>query len=115
MNLNLDLIGTFITILIIIAIIAVIIFIIWTALLYPVSKKNDIIKEQKKEEKELEQIKINKGMEWNKYKDLVDETDRIRKALFAEKERKEKLLIENQKLKEHNNNLKVVNKKSKKN
>lgn len=105
MNLNTNLIGTFITVLIIAIIIAAIIFLFWTVVFIPMQKRDDLQKEREKEQKELDQIKIQKGVEWDRYRDLENQLNKLRKSHFSEKERNVKLREDNAKLKEHNENL----------
>lgn len=105
MKLNTNLIGTFLTFLIIAVILAAIVFVFWTAVFIPMQKRDDLKKAREEEQKELDQIKIQKGVEWNRYRDLENELDKLRKSHFSEKERTAKLRIDNDKLKTHNENL----------
>lgn len=89
MNVNMDLIGKFLTMLIVVAILAGIVFLIWTAIFIPIVKRNSLEKQIDQEKKDLLQIQVQKGVEWDNYKHLTEENDKLRKAYFKEKELRE--------------------------
>ena len=100
-------------VLIIIVIIALIWFVIWTAIRYPIKMKDDILKERETARKDLLEIQAAKSVEWDKYKELQAEVDKLRKAYFAEKEtvdklteEKIKLTIDKENIMKYNNELK---------
>lgn len=98
----------------IVALIALIWFIIWTALRYPIRMKETILKEREDARQDLLQIQAAKSVEWDKYKELQDETDRLRKAYFGEKDAVEKLKEERIKLQVDKDNLIKYNQELKK-
>jgi|LSQX01.3.fsa_nt_gb flagellar biosynthesis/type III secretory pathway M-ring protein FliF/YscJ len=105
---------TFAWILIIVVIIAVIWFIIWTAIFIPIKKKDDLLKEREEARTDLLEIQAAKSIEWDKYKELQEETDKMRKAYFQAKEAKEKLQEEKAKLEVDKENLINFNRELKK-
>ena len=109
-----NMIFNFLGILIIVIIIAAIWFAIWTALRYPVTMKESILKERDDAQRELLEIQAAKSIEWDKYKELEDERDKLRKAYFAEKEQVEKLKEQRTKLAVEKENLIATNKELKK-
>lgn len=97
----------------IVAIIAVIWFLIWTALRVPIKMKDDIFKEREQAQYDLLEIQAAKGVEWENYKELQEEIDKLRKAYFKEKEttdklkeEKAKLLVDKENLTKYNQELK---------
>lgn len=84
--------------------------VIWRALFLPIKQKDELLKEREAAKEDLLQIQAAKAVEWDKYKELQEETDKLRKAHFSEKERNEKLREDNAKLQVHNDNLKTINK-----
>lgn len=86
------------TVLIVVALIYIIWMIIWRALYMPVKMKDDILKERDAAKNELLKIQAAKSVEWDKYKELQEENDKLRKVYFSEKERNDKLRDENAKL-----------------
>lgn len=91
----------------------------WNIILLPIRKKDAIIKERDDAKIELQQIQAQKAIEWDKYKELVDELDKLRKSYFSQKETNDKLKEENAKLGVDKENLKasiqVMKKQSKEN
>ena len=89
-------------------------FMFWTAVFIPIKKKDEYIKERDKAKLELLEIQASKGVEWDKYKQLEGENDRLRKAYFQTKEDKEKLQEDIAKLQVDKTNLINFNKELKK-
>lgn len=92
-------------VLLIVAIIAAIWFVFWTAIKYPINMKDAILKERDDARLELLEIQAAKGVEWDKYKELEEENDKLRKAYFSTKEKVESLNGEVAKLKVDKDNL----------
>lgn len=96
-------------------------FVIWSAIRYPIRLKDDILKEREEQQKELLKIQAAKGVEWDEYKNLKDEIDKLRKAYFQTKLdfdklkedhakeliQKEKLITLNKELKKQKNTSKT--------
>ena len=92
----------------------IIVFIIWRIIEIPIRSRDKIFEERDQARNELQQIQAAKGVEWDKYKELENERDKIRNAYIKEKETHEKLKDDVAKLKVHNDNLSAVNKELKK-
>lgn len=92
-------------VLLIVAIIAAIWFVFWTAIKYPINMKDAILKKRDDARLELLEIQAAKGVEWDKYKELEEENDKLRKAYFSTKEKVESLNSEVAKLKVDKDNL----------
>src|SRR5690554_1322018 len=92
-------------VLLIVVIIAAIWFVFWTAIKYPINMKDTILKERDDARQELLEIQAAKGVEWDKYKELEEENDKLRKAYFSTKEKVESLNSEVAKLKVDKDNL----------
>lgn len=92
-------------VLLIVAIIAAIWFVFWTAIKYPINMKDAILKERDDARLELLEIQAAKGVEWDKYKQLEEELDKVRKAYFGTKEKVESMNSEIAKLKIDKDNL----------
>lgn len=117
MNNLIDLLIRFAIILGIVIIIYLIWAIVWRALYLPIQKKDELLKEREEARNDLLEIQAAKSIEWDKYKELQDEIDKLRKIHFKDKEAteklkeevaklqvdKEKILAYNKKLKEDNN------------
>lgn len=101
-------------ILAIVLIIALIWFIIWTAIWIPIRKKDAHLKELDAARIELVEIQAAKASEWDKYKDVSEEADRMRKTNFQTKADNEKLKEEIAKLKVDRDNLINYNRELKK-
>ena len=86
----------------------------WNIILLPIRKKDDIIKERDEAKIELQQIQAQKAIEWDKYKEIVDELDKLRKSYFSQKESNEKLKEENAKLQADKDKIVSYNKELKK-
>ncbi len=86
----------------------------WNIILLPIRKKDDIINERDDAKQELIQIQAQKGVEWDRYKELQDEYDKTRKAYFSLKEDQDKLKEDVAKLKTDKDNLVAYNKELKK-
>lgn len=80
-------------------------FLVWTAIWHPIKKKDDHEKKLKEERKELQEIQVAKGVEWDKYKEQQNEIDRLRKSYFQLKENAEKEKEQIAKLKVDKDNL----------
>lgn len=89
--------------------------IIWRALYLPVKMKDEHIKEKEAAKNDLLEIQAAKAIEWDKYKELQDELDTMRKAHFKEKEANAKLREERASLLEEKERLVNYNKKMKEN
>lgn len=98
----------------IIVIIIIIWFLIWTAIFIPIRKKDDFIKARDAAQIELLEIQSAKSVEWDKYKELESDNDRLRKAYFQTKDEKEKLQEDIAKLQVDKTNLINFNKELKK-
>lgn len=61
-------------------------FVIWSMIRHPIRMKDDILKERDEARKDLVQIQAAKGVEWDEYKNLKDEQDKLRKAYFQTKQ-----------------------------
>lgn len=92
-------------------------FLVWTAIWHPIKKKDDHEKKLKEERKELQEIQVAKGVEWDKYKEQQNELDRLRKSYFQlkdttakEKEQIAKLKVDKENILSHLNELKKQNK-----
>lgn len=57
-------------------------FVIWSIIRLPIKMKDAIIKEREEASKELVQIQAAKGVEWDNYKKIQEESDKLRKAYF---------------------------------
>lgn len=101
-------------VLLIVVIIAAIWFVFWTAIKYPINMKDTILKERDDARQELLEIQAAKGVEWDKYKELEEENDKLRKAYFSTKEKVESLNSEVAKLKVDKDNLMNYNNELKK-
>ena len=80
-------------------------FLVWTAIWHPIKKKDDHEKKLSEERKELQEIQVAKGVEWDKYKEQQNEIDRLRKSYFHLKETAEKEKEQIAKLKVDKDNL----------
>lgn len=83
------LIATLIVLLLLLAIIVVIAaisFVFWNIVRQPIKMKDDILKERDEAKKEITQIQAAKGVEWDQYKSLTEEVDKLRKAYFKTKD-----------------------------
>ncbi len=96
-------------------------FLVWTAIWHPIKKKDDHEKKLSEERKELQEIQVAKGVEWDKYKEQQNEIDRLRKSYFqlketAEKEKEQiaKLKVDKENILSHLNELKKQNQSSSK-
>ncbi|VEU83148.1 hypothetical protein [Acholeplasma hippikon] len=95
---NTDLIYSFIQILIIVVILVSCYALFWWGLFIPIRKKQALDRELDDKRKELEQIQIQKGVEWESYKDLQNQFEAMRKEYFANKNKLEEIKEENAKL-----------------
>lgn len=96
-------------------------FVIWSMIRHPIRMKDDILKERDEARKDLVKIQAAKGVEWDQYKNLKDEQDKLRKAYFQTKQdldnlkeeyakqlvQKEKLITLNKELKKQKNTSKT--------
>lgn len=114
MNINLELISNLLTILIALGFIVLFVYLIFKALFIPVKMNDALIKEKDKVKKELEQIQLEKVNEWEQYKTLMEENDKMRKAYFALKEDQAKLKENMAKLSQDKENLQTALKVAKK-
>lgn len=89
-------------------------FIFWNIVLLPIRKKDEIKSERDEARQELKTIQAQKGVEWESYKDLKDEFDKMRKSYFSLKEDTQKLKEEKAKLQSDKDNLISYNKELKK-
>ena len=108
MNINLELISNLLTILIALGFIVLFVYLIFKALFIPVKMNDALIKEKDKVKKELEQIQLEKVNEWEQYKQLMEENDKMRKAYFALKEDQAKLKENMAKLSQDKENLQTA-------
>ena len=76
---------TLLFVIIIVAGILLIWFLILTGIWWPIKKKDEHNKQMEEERKELQEIQVAKGVEWDKYKEQSDELDKLRKAYFHTK------------------------------
>lgn len=93
-----NLLLTVIDILLVILCIAVAYAIVWWALFIPIRKKQSLDKELEEQRKELEQIQIQKGVEWDSYKDMQNQLNALRKEYLQNKNKLEEYKEENAKL-----------------
>lgn len=105
---NTDLIYSWLTVLIVVAIIGAIAFIIFSILLYPIKKRNDLKKERDKEKAEVQKIQAQKGYEWESYQKLQNELDTLRKSFFSLKKTNEEYSEKVAKLEIDKQNLKTA-------
>lgn len=61
-------------------------FVVWRSIETPIKMKDDILKEREEAKKDLLQIQAAKSVEWDKYKQLEEENDKLRKAYFKNKD-----------------------------
>lgn len=114
MNINLELISNLLTILIALGFIVLFVYLVFKALFIPVRMNDALIKERDSVKKELEQIQLEKVNEWEQYKNLMEENDKMRKAYFALKEDQEKLKENIAKISQDKENLQTALKVAKK-
>lgn len=57
-------------------------FVVWSMIRYPIKMKDAILRERDEARKELTEIQAAKGVEWDQYKKLFDDSDRLRKAFY---------------------------------
>lgn len=100
----------FLVILLIVIIIAFIWYIIWQAIFMPIRKKDTLEKELESKRMELQQIQAQKGIEWDQYKKLIDELDKLKKAHLDLKNKNNELSEKNAKLQVDKENIQAVNK-----
>lgn len=88
-------------------------FLVWTAIWYPIKRKDEHEKKINEERKELQEIQVAKGVEWDKYKEQQNEIDRLRKSYFQlkdtaskEKEKLAQLKVDKDNLQTHIKQLK---------
>jgi|GEM_PF-2292591 len=115
---NENLVNTLINLLIVLGIVVVIYFIwwmIWNVIRVPIRMKDEILAERDQAKEELQQIQAQKGIEWDRYKELQDEFNTTRKSYFALKEDMDKIKEEKAKLQIDKENLIQYNKELKKN
>ncbi len=94
---NEQLLNTLINTVIVLGIVVVIFgiwFVIWSIIRHPIRMKDAIIKERDEARKELTQIQAAKGVEWDKYKEVQLEAEKMRKAYFQTKDDLDKLKSE---------------------
>ena len=96
-------------------VIGLIVFVFWTIVLIPVKEKKKLDQEVVDQKSELEQIQIQKGVEWDSYKELVDETNKLRLAYIKLKKEYDSKVEEAAKKESSIDNLKAANKELKKN
>lgn len=95
--------------------IGLIVFVFWTIVLIPVKEKKKLDQEVVNQKSELEQIQIQKGVEWDSYKELTDETNKLRLAYIKLKKEYDSKVEEAAKKETSIDNLKAANKELKKN
>lgn len=91
---NEQLLNTLINTVIVLGIVVVIFgiwFVIWSIIRHPIRMKDAILKERDEARKELTQIQAAKGVEWDKYKEVQLEAEKMRKAYFQTKDDLDKL------------------------
>lgn len=71
---------------------------VWYGIFIPIRKKDEYEKELQDKRHELEQIQIQKGLEWESYKALQDQLDATRKEYFSNKKKLDEIKEENAKL-----------------
>lgn len=94
---NEQLLNTLINTVIVLGIVVVIFgiwFVIWSIIRHPIRMKDAILKERDEARKELTQIQAAKGVEWDKYKEVQLEAEKMRKAYFQTKDDLDKLKSE---------------------
>lgn len=108
MTLNLELLSNLLMIAIFLGFIVLFVYLTFKALIIPVKMNDALIKEKEKVKKELEQIQLEKVNEWEQYKNLMEENDKMRKAYFALKEDQAKLKENMAKLSQDKENLQTA-------
>ena len=91
---NEQLLNTLINTVIVLGIVVVIFgiwFVLWSIIRHPIRMKDAILKERDEARKELTQIQAAKGVEWDKYKEVQLEAEKMRKAYFQTKDDLDKL------------------------
>ncbi|MDY0210196.1 MAG: hypothetical protein RBQ91_02150 [Acholeplasma sp.] len=73
-------------------------YIFWAMVFLPINKRNATIKELEEQTQELQKIQAQKGVEWDKYKEIVDEIEKVRKSYLTLKSQHDKLLESSAKL-----------------
>lgn len=94
---NEQLLNTLINTVIVLGIVVVIFgiwFVCWSIIRHPIRMKDAILKERDEARKELTQIQAAKGVEWDKYKEVQLEAEKMRKAYFQTKDDLDKLKSE---------------------
>ncbi len=69
-------------------------FVVWSSIWIPIKKKETLVKEREKEERELDKIKAQKGVEWDQYQELSNEKASLIQANLKLKNQNEKLTTE---------------------
>lgn len=82
----------------VVAAIVIIYALIWYAIFIPIRKKQEYEKELDERKQELQQIQIQKGLEWESYQNMQNQLDAMRKEYFANKKKLEDIKEENAKL-----------------
>lgn len=89
-----DVVIDFAKILIIAVIILAIFFCFWTIVFIPVQKKRGIDKLVDEEQQELNEILIQKGCEWENYKNLIKENEKLSHEIMETRKLAEKLKLD---------------------
>lgn len=85
---NENLLNTIFNLLLILGIVIVIFgiwFVVWSMIRHPIRMKDAILKERDEARKELLEIQAAKGVEWDQYKKLEEDIDRLRKSYYQTK------------------------------
>jgi len=115
MKIDVQLLFDMLIVLGVVIVIGLIVFVFWTIVLIPVKEKKKLDQEVVNQKSELEQIQIQKGVEWDSYKELTDETNKLRLAYIKLKKEYDSKVEEAAKKETSIDNLKAANKELKKN
>lgn len=100
----------FLVILLIVILLALIWYIVWQAIFLPIKKKDELQKDLDSQRLELQQIQAQKGIEWESYRKLTDEIEKLRMAHLELKNKNDELKEKNAKLMIDKENILAVNK-----
>ena len=115
MKIDVQLLFDMLIVLGVVIVIGLIVFVFWTIVLIPVKEKKKLDQEVVNQKSELEQIQIQKGVEWDSYKELTDETNKLRLAYIKLKKEYDSKVEEAAKKETSIDNLKAANKELMKN
>lgn len=106
----LNLLINMVIVLVIFVVIFFIFYIVVKIIMLPIERKKAILDKIDQQKEELDQILIQKGIEWDRYKQQSEELDKLRKSYQKLKSDYDTKLEEKAKVELHVENLKAVNK-----